>query len=157
MSNKLLLAAIAAAFIAGAVCGAAVKSLFSEKQHPAPVETKTEIVIKKIPVAVKETKFLPLHYPVAEPAMDNPAFKVADSIRGIRENVEFSINHKMERVKDSIESVWDISLFPLVTEFTKEKIVTVLKEVEIPAPFYRDGWFWASFIAIPLLLIAIIF
>ncbi len=157
MSNRLLLAVIAAAFIAGAVCGAAIKSLFPAKPHLTAADTKTEIVIRKIPVTIKETRYLPLYYPYPEPAQENVNFKIADSIKGIRENVEFSINHKMEKVKDSIESVWDISLFPLVQEFTREKIVTQLKEIKTPLPFYRDGWFWATFIAVPLLVLAIIF
>lgn len=157
MSNKLLLGVIAAAFIAGGICGGALKSLFSVKSPAQIIETRIDTVVRKIPVKIREIKYLT---PVITPAdtVYIPArFTLSDSIRGTKDDVEYSISHKMEDAVDSVKSIWDISLFPLVKEFAREKIITELREVEVPLPFYRDGWFWVSFAAVPLLLLAIIF
>lgn len=157
MSNKLLLVVILVAFLIGAVCGVALKSAVSPKVITIPGETKTEVIVKKVPVKIFQTKYAEVEKPAADSLLKPLLFSFADSIKGTKENVEYNIQHKINKDNDSVKSEWDISVNALLKEFVKEKLTVELKEVEISKPFYADGWFWSTLIAVPLLFLAIIF
>lgn len=157
MSNKLLLAVILIAFLIGAVCGAALKSVSEQKIISIPGETLTKVVLKKVPVKITETKYIEVEKSVTDSILIPPLFSFADSIKGAKDSVEYSILHKIEKNRDSVKSRWNISVSAPLKEYTREKLTVELKEVEVPEPFYADGWFWATIITIPLLFFAIIF
>ncbi len=156
MSNKLLLAVIMLSFIAGGICGYAVKSAFTGKGAYENSGIKTEIVLRKVPVTIKETKFIVKEKAVlcAEAAV--PPFSFADSVKGVKDSVEYNIIHVINK-NDSIESRWDVKLTGLLKETVREKTLLQIKQIEVPKPFYSDGWFWSTLIAVPLLFLAIIF
>lgn len=157
MSNKLLLAVIAAAILLGAVCGYALKSVTTPNTVIIPGETKTEVVIRKVPVNIVETKYLTAEKMITDSIRIPSEFSFADSVKGNKDSVDYRIRHEISRVEDSVKSRWDVSINSLVKEYVKEKLVVELKEVEVPKPLLYDGWFWSTVIAVPLLLMAIIF
>lgn len=157
MSNKLLLVVILISLLIGGACGMALKSVVTPKTVFIPGETKTEIVVKKIPVKIIETKYMEKEKIVTDSIYKLPLFSFADSVKGIKDNVEYNVSHIINKGIDSVKSRWDISVNTLLKEYIKEKLTIELKEVEVSKPFFADGWFWSTLIAIPLLLLAIIF
>lgn len=157
MSNKLLLLVILTALIIGAVCGAALKSVSEPKIISIPGETRTEVVLKKVPVKITETKYIKVKETVTDSILIPPLFSFADSVKGTKDSIEYKIIHKIDNYRDSVQSRWDISFNALLKESLKEKLTVELREVEITKPFYSDGWFWSTLITVPLLFLAIIF
>jgi len=157
MSYKLLLAVISISVLIGAVLGYALKTALIPKTVLIPGETKSEVIIKRVPVRIKETKYVDVISRITDTVFINSSFSLADSIKGLKDSVEYNAVHFIEKKKDSVKSRWDISVSPLFKESIKEKLVVKLQEVEVTKPFFADGWFWAAFIAIPLLFLAIIF
>lgn len=157
MSGKVQIIVIIIIFIAGGISGFFMKASFTEKQQILVPDTKTEVVIEKVPVNIYRTKFIEREKVLRDTVLVKSDFSLTDSISGKKDSVEYSIAHSIESRRDSVESRWNISLYSLLKEKITEKNNVILKEVEVSKPFYSDGWFWASFIAIPLLLLAIIF
>jgi len=157
MSNKFLLIMIGITFLLGGIAGFAVKSSLIPNKVIIPGEVKTEIVIRKIPVRITETKYIEKVKLIKDTTSVLPAFAIADSVKGIKDSVEYQVVHSIENLNDSVKSRWSINLNSIVKNLISEKLVVELKEVEVSKPFYTDGWFWAAFVSVPLLILAIIF
>jgi hypothetical protein len=157
MSNKFLLIVIGITFLIGGVAGFTVKSSLRPALVILPGEVKTEIVVKKIPVRITETKYIDKIKFIKDSTAVLPIIALSDSVKGIKDSVEYQVFHSMESMNDSVRSRWNINLNSMVKTLIKEKLMVELREVEVAKPFYSDGWFWASFISIPLLVLAIIF
>lgn len=157
MSNKLLLAVIAASLITGVIGGIAVKSALTKNPVSIPAEIRTEIAVRKIPVRIKEIKYVEKIVPATEGSAAIPPFVFADSLAGVKDSIEYEVIHRVDNSRAPVISNWDIKINSLLKEYVKEKLIVELKEVQVAEPFYNDGWFWSTFIAIPLLVLAIIF
>jgi hypothetical protein len=157
MSNKLLLAVILIALLIGAALGVMLKSAAAPKTILIPGETKTETVIRKVPVTITEIKYAEMNKSKADAGSEPSLFSFADSLKGTKDSVEYNVFHTINKNNDSVASRWSVSLTALSKEYVKEKLTVQLKEVEISKPFFTDGWFWSTLIALPLLLLAIIF
>jgi len=157
MSNKLLLIVILASLLVGGVLGFLIKAGLTPQTKYLTPEIKTELVIKKVPVRVVETKYLEKEKLIADTIYKTPVFAITDSLKGNKDSIEYKVVHSIDGKNDSMKSRWDISVTSLLKEFTKEKLIVELKEVPVEKPFFTDGWFWSSFAAFTLLVLAIIF
>ena len=157
MTNKLLLAVIVISFLTGVVCGIALKSAAAPRTVYLPAQIKTEVITRKIPVRISETKFVEKERIITDSVYLLTPFSFNDSIKGKKDDVEFNITHLVDREKDSVKSSWNLLLDATVKDTAREKYIVELKEVVVTKPFFTNGWFWSTLIAIPLLLLAIIF
>lgn len=173
MSNKALILTLAVALVIGGVLGFLIKGWVS----PPPVITTEQapplIIFKKIPVKIFVTKYIPRPGNLAGNSRSAPAdtvfklpeFEITDSISGIKtdtsgSSVEYDIKHTIKadpNKPDSLVSNWEPSfLFKLKEQIRTEKI-TITDTKYIPTPFFADGWFYTSLVAVGLLVLAIIF
>ncbi len=157
MSNKLLLMVISASLLVGGVIGFAIKAALTPQTKVYTPEIKTELVIKKVPVRVVETKYLDKLKVKTDTIFKIPEFTITDSLKGNKDSIEFKVIHSIDNNYDSVKSRWNISVNSLLKEFIKEKLIVELKEIPVSKPFFTDGWFWSSFVAISLLVLSIIF
>lgn len=82
----------------------------------------------------------------------------ADSIKGKKNDVEYSVFHKIVK-GDSILSLWNIDVvaksFQVFETTTYDSILTIHKTEYVRTPFFLDHWFYTSlaFLATTFLLI----
>jgi hypothetical protein len=157
MSNKLLLIVILISLLVGGVIGFVVKAgITPQTIHYSP-EIKTELIVKKIPVRIYQTKYLEKERMITDTVYKIPEFIISDSLHGKKDSIEYKVVHSIDNRNDSIKSRWDVSVNSLLKEYIKEKLVIEVKEIPKPVPFFADGWFWTTFTSLALLVLTIIF